>query len=129
MGRRLGARGFSPDLVLTSPTQRSLSTGLIIASQLGVRERLIRLDTRIYHNEVRELLALLREIPETKRRVMLIGHDTGVPLLVNALAGQSMAHVPTCAMACVRLDIDAWSKLETGEGKLVFYDYPKKGVS
>jgi phosphohistidine phosphatase len=127
MGRRLGAHGFIPDLLLSSPTQRSLSTGLIMASQLGVSERLIRLDKRLYNGELQEIMTLLRETPETKRRIMLIGHHTGVPLLVRTLTGQPMAHMPTCAMACVSLDIAAWSKLAPETGRLTFYDYPKKG--
>ena len=128
MGRRLGARGFVPDLILTSPTQRSLATGLIIASQLGVRERLVRFDNRLYNGELQELLALLRETPEMRRRIMLVGHHTGVSPLVSALTGQPMENMPTCAMACISMDIDEWLQLNPGEGKLSFYDYPKKVI-
>lgn len=126
MGRRLGARGIRPDLILASATQRALATGLIIASQLGLNERLIRLDGRIYGGETQALLEMLREIPDGIRRPMLIGHHTGVPQLVSSLTGQTMDHMPTCALACVALDTAHWAGLRPGLGQLKFYDYPKR---
>lgn len=126
MGKRLATRNCIPDLILSSPTQRSLFTGLIIGSHLGISERIIRLDSRIYNGGVADLLALLREIPETNQRIMLIGHHKSIPLLFSTLSTKNIEHIPTCGIAHISLGITKWKKIGYQKGKVIFYDYPKK---
>ncbi len=126
MGRRLAARCMLPELLLCSPTQRALATALILAGQMGVSERLIRLDARIYNGEVDDLLAVLREIAPPLRRVMLVGHHKSVPMLCGTLSGNSIEHMPTCAVAAIRLPLDRWQTVNaSSRGELFYYDYPK----
>ncbi|MFQ5469077.1 MAG: histidine phosphatase family protein [Gammaproteobacteria bacterium] len=126
MGKRLAAKKCIPDLILASPTQRTLSTALIIASHLGLSENIIRLDSRIYRGDIADLLALLKETPESAQRIMLVGHHNSIPLLFRTLSTESIERIPTCGIASIEMDITKWSKIKPQKGKLVFYDYPKK---
>lgn len=98
MGRELKARGFAPDLIVSSPAIRALSTAKIIAELLGYSEARIETDRAIYEATVPELLAVVRALPPAHNHVMLFGHNPGFQELAIHLTNKPLPKMPTCGV-------------------------------
>ena len=60
MGKRLAKRDVKPDLILSSPARRALTTAEIIAKKLDYKRKDIVVDTRLYASTVDGLLNVRR---------------------------------------------------------------------
>lgn len=126
MGIRLRERGVAPDLMLSSPANRAITTCKEIASIIGYATARIKIDRRIYHAEEEELITLLGELSDTQKTVMLFGHNPGLTHLANAVFIEHIMNIPTCGIVAGKLKIKLWSEVSPGCGKLEFFDFPKK---
>ena len=95
------AANLSLDLAVVSPAERAQSTWQLIAGSLDdVPE--VRIDDRVYAAWGRELLSVVRDLPESVTTVALVGHNPGLEDLANELTGSWVA-MPTSAVAVIDL--------------------------
>lgn len=125
--------GLSPDVVLVSSARRTLQT--LEAISPFADSPLIEPMDDLYLASWPRLLELLRQVPETARSVLLIGHNPGLQDLALALAGakgmtgaaasaRRMAEgFPTCALAEFHV-ATPWRGLEEGGGRLIRFLVP-----
>lgn len=129
MARRLLASSGSsevPQLLVSSPAKRALTTAQIFAEILQSPSRQIQIVPEIYEASVDELLTIINGLDNQHERVALFGHNPGVSNLVNHLTDSDDAiPLPTCAIASVRFDIDDWAEISGGTGVLQGLQYPK----
>lgn len=71
-----------PDRVISSPARRARETAESICRSLGLKERGICFDERIYGGSVAEMLASLADHAADARQVLLVGHNPGLEELV-----------------------------------------------
>jgi phosphohistidine phosphatase len=83
MGLWLSHQLLQPDLVISSPANRALSTAEIAVSNMKLSSISIQTDNRIYGADLDELLLILSEIPSTIHCVMLVGHNPDLEELVE----------------------------------------------
>jgi phosphohistidine phosphatase len=128
MGERLHERGLKPDGVISSPARRAFSTAKRICKVLGFNKEKIRTDRRLYHADDEMMLSVLREVKSDLNVVMFFGHNPGLTDFVNSVAGEEMNidNVPTCGVVAFSFEVNSWSDVNWGTGKLLFFDYPKK---
>ena len=120
MARRLRARKLKPDLVLTSPAVRALTTASIMARDLKVPAARVRQDERLYLAGPVEMLAVIRELG---------GHNPGITDFANRLsAGDQIDNMPTCAIFTAEFDVADWADLDWQSGREAEFDYPKNVV-
>ena len=125
MGERLAKRDVKPDLILSSPAVRALSTAEIIAEKLNYRRKDIVVTERLYAAEVDDLLDVIRQLGDELKCVMLFGHNPEFTELAHRLSGE-IAHMPTCAIAEFTFDAKSWSGIDSIKPAQVLLDYPKK---
>lgn len=128
MGRRLKDRDIMPDLMLSSPANRALTTCREIARQIDFPKGSIQTDHGIYHAGTRTLLDITRKTPDSIESLMMFGHNPGFTDFANQLAGTDIFNIPTCGIFACSFDVDHWQDVAEGKGRMVFYDYPKKGI-
>ena len=126
MGRRLAHDKVRPDLILSSPACRALSTANIIAEVLGYRPEEIMTDERLYGADVRTLMEVMGELGDEFRCVMLFGHDPEFTDLAHRFSGK-ITRMPTCAVARFTFDAPSWSAAVSQTPVTAVLDYPKKG--
>jgi phosphohistidine phosphatase len=127
MARRLRARRLRPDLILTSPAVRALSTATIMARELRVAPSLLRPEERLYLAAPDDMLAVLRELGGASRRLMVVGHNPGITEFANRLsADDTIDNMPTCAVFTARFAIAGWDRLGWAQGKDAAFDYPRR---
>ncbi len=113
-----------PDYVITSPAERALVTAQKCCKAMGIGAKQVHSDKRIYPTESYSLLASLADCPQGARRVMLVGHNPGLELLLRYIADvqpELLAKeklMPTATLARLEMP-EKWSDLKEGQGKLL----------
>jgi phosphohistidine phosphatase len=119
MGRWLREQQLLPDYVVSSPAKRAKQTVLRACKFAGIPKTLIVWDEDIYEADVPDLLQVLAQCPQDKKRVMIVGHNPGFEDLVAYLGGDRIEIppngklMPTAALARLELP-DRWKALEHG---------------
>ena len=119
MGRWLRDQQLIPDFIVSSPAKRAKQTILRACKSGGIPKALIVWDQRIYEADVPDLLRVLAQCPQDKKRVMIVGHNPGFADLVAYLGGDRVEIppngklMPTAAVARLELP-DLWKALEQG---------------
>lgn len=109
VGTWLLEEGLLPDLILSSPAERAITTAEKCAKAMGLAADGIQREPRIYEAGTRELLEVLREVPASTRRVMLVGHNPGLEQLLLHLLREPPPPrkdgklLPTATLARLRL--------------------------
>jgi len=125
MGKRLAERGVTPDLLVSSPALRALSTAQLVADELGYRRKDILVEEQLYASSADEVLALIGALDNQLDRVMLFGHNPGFTDLAHRLSS-GILDMPTCAVAEFRFDTKAWADVGAVAPAMVKLDAPKK---
>ena len=110
MGKRLAKRHVKPDLLVSSPALRALTTAQLIADEIGYARKDITVDERMYASSADALLAVIRALDKKLDRVMLFGHNPEFTELAHRLSGE-IVDMPTCAVAEFRFDTKKWSDI------------------
>ncbi|MEV6329911.1 histidine phosphatase family protein [Streptomyces sp. NPDC051909] len=133
-GRWLREAGHAPDLVLCSTALRTRQTWDLVSQELQGAPRVL-FELRLYAAGARRLRGVLREVPEERRCVLLIGHQPGVQDLVLSLAGggddeartRVRGRFPTCAIAVLTVP-GRWSELAEDSALLDEFTIPRGPV-
>ena len=125
MGKRLAKRDVKPDLLLSSPALRALTTAQLIAEEIGYKPKDIVVDDRLYASDADNLLAVIRALDRNLNRVMLFGHTPEFTDLAHRLSSEFI-EMPTCAIVEFNFDTKAWSDVGERKPAKVILDYPKK---
>jgi phosphohistidine phosphatase len=125
MGKRLAKRNVKPDLLLSSPALRALTTAQLIAEEIGYKRKDIVVDDRLYASSADDLLAVIRALDKKLNRVMLFGHNPEFTDLAHWLSSE-IIDMPTCAVVEFDFDTKSWS--DVGEVKPAngVFDCPKR---
>lgn len=129
MGKRLKEKDLHPDVVLSSPAKRALSTAKRICNEIGFPKENVRTDRRLYHADEEGILSVIHEVKDKHDLIFIFGHNPGLTDFVNVVAQEDttrfIENVPTCGVAAFTFDVDSWSKIEWKTGKMILYDFPK----
>lgn len=124
VGKLMRKRKLEPDLVLSSPAERARQTITMVLEAAGLDVEL-RFDERIYEASAARLFEVVSQIDHSASVVMVVGHNPGFEELLEALTGEACP-LPTAALAWIELDLERWSKLRAGTGRLKWLVKPKK---
>jgi phosphohistidine phosphatase len=125
MGKRLAKRDVKPDLLVSSPALRALTTAHLIAEEVGYKRKAIVVDDRLYASNADDLLAVIRALDKKLNSVMLFGHNPEFTDLAHRLSSE-IIDMPTSAVAKFNFDTKAWSDVGEVQPAKVALDYPKK---
>lgn len=123
MGRWMHRQHLIPDLILSSPANRALTTAALAAEGLCIKATAIRQDRRLYFQGLTQIKTVLAEIPLQYRHILLVGHNPDWEDLLLDLAGpittpENGKLMPTAALARLSMP-DDWRELNPNCGKLL----------
>ena len=118
-------QGHRPDLIISSPANRAYSTACLIAKELGFDTANIVTHENLYFSGLISMINVLEKLDDRYQKVMVVGHNPAMTTLLNTFTDSSTINMPTCAVAVLGFDIDSWSELDSVDGDLLGYDYPK----
>lgn len=126
MGQVLKNFQLTPELIISSPAIRALKTAELIAKEFDITTDSIITDPNLYLESKSTLLSVIKHIDDKYNTVFLVSHNPGLTDLVNYLSIETIKNVPTSGALAIEVDTETWSELDMGNGKLLFYEYPKK---
>ena len=126
MARRLKEKEIHPDLLLSSPAARAISTCKVIAETAGYHHNQIKTDSRLYHASEETLLQIVKKLSDEIDVVMIFAHNPGLTDFANRLLPEPFTNnIPTCGITGIQFDISSWQDVQWGNGEIHFFDYPK----
>ena len=75
-------------------------------------------EPRIYLADKDELLTVVRDLPDARASVLLVGHNPGFQDLANLLAGGGVDDLPTAGLVHLELAAGRWKEVRPGSATL-----------
>lgn len=125
MGEYLLKKLPKPDLIISSPALRAVSTADIIAEKIGYSLDRIHYINELYLCSVTEYIEVLIEQSVKIKHIFLVSHNPGTTGFANLLTGEDIDNVPTCGAVHIGLDLYKWDDVEPDSGKLLEFFTPK----
>jgi phosphohistidine phosphatase len=125
IGRELKRRNIHFDLVLASPAARVRETIDGLREELELNAE-IRFEAMLYLATSEALMQTVRQIPETFRAPLLIGHNPGLQQFILELTGADrqglrdrvVQKLPTAAFVQIDLPANHWSEVTADKGQI-----------
>jgi phosphohistidine phosphatase len=125
MAERIIHKEIVPELIVSSPAVRALSTAKHFADVLNISQGNIQQEQSIYEANTTALLKVINQLSNDYQRVALFGHNPGLTELVNYLADAKIYNLPTAGVVVIDFPFDDWSLVSQHTGSLFFFDSPK----
>lgn len=129
IGEWLNANSLLPNVVISSPAIRAISTANIICDVINMEHQHIQQEKRLYDEGLVRVRSVLADCPRTFDKVLLVGHNPELEQLLTFLV--SPLHLPdakklfpTATLARLALP-DDWSQLTQWDAELLSITYPK----
>ena len=126
MGKLIVDKGEKPELLISSPANRALSTARAFGEVMGLVENDIIVNRAIYGAGAQQLLELVQNQDDLHKSIVLFGHNPTFTSFVNMLTGSNIMNVVTCGVVRIDFEYSSWTDIDFGSGRLVYYEYPKK---
>ena len=126
MASLIHQQGIRPDVLISSPANRALTTARFFATALEYSEERILINKNIYEASVSELLQIVQKLNNNWDSAMLFGHNMTYTLFANLYAHPILENVPTCGIVALRFNISDWAQISRSNGSLLFFEYPRR---
>lgn len=126
MGKFLRKNIAAPDLIISSPALRALSTAKLIAKEIRFPEKAIVTLPELYNAESTILREAVEEIDPAINLLLLVGHNPGVSDFANLVADCDVPDLPTCGIVSLAFNLKSWADIRPNTGSLLFFHHPKK---
>lgn len=115
-----------PDILVSSPAVRAISTALIFARQLKYDEQKILIRHGIYESNVENFLSMIRNLPDDFQSAMVFGHNPTITNVANEIANDFYVdNIPTCGIIVLSFNTDDWKKVGEIKADKVEYKFVK----
>lgn len=118
IGRYIKPQTMQLDFVLSSPAARARETAELVLEAAELRIE-ARYDERIYEATPPALLAVVSEVDDDRKTILLVGHNPGMEELLGLLTGHP-EHMSPAALARIEVEVEKWKALAENTGKLVW---------
>lgn len=128
MGEILESKKTMPNLIVSSPAKRAITTAKIFSAILNYPIDAILEEPIIYEATTQNLLDVINRIEDKYDSVLMFGHNPAFTVLANLLGDKYIDNMPTCAIVELALGVDTWSQVGADSGEVISFEYPKKFV-
>ena len=124
LARHLELHPIHSDMVFSSRAVRARRTLDAIEPALGGAGR--SEEPKLYAASTEDLLRFIQRLPKAYTSVMLVGHNPGFEDLANLLvpAKSAPGSFPTCTLATITFNLEDWSEIKPGGGRLAEFLTP-----
>lgn len=126
MATLIKSKGANPDLLVSSPAKRALTTAVFFANELGFKAENIRKEPKIYEALPEDMLQIVRSLEDVHSEVFLFGHNPTFTSVANKFTNEHIANVPTCGIFELASTAESWQSLSSENTRLENFHYPKQ---
>jgi phosphohistidine phosphatase len=121
MAGRIKDKGFVPNLLVSSPSLRTISTANVFSQHLDLPAAQEIMS--IYDASQDNLVDIISMLSDEDDFVGLVGHNPGIGQVLYYLSGE-VRDVPPGAVALIEFATDTWATVGKKSGVLAYYDAP-----
>ena len=121
----LKEKNIFPDLIITSPAIRAISTALIFAGNLKFNPSEFIIDNNLYDTNVKHYLNSIAKTNNRYKNIMLFGHNPIITNCANSLTPAfTEEKMSTCSIVGIKANTTDWSTFPKKLNELIYYDHP-----
>ena len=125
IGNYLRENQLTPDLIVSSPATRAITTANGIAELVLFNLKEITIEPVIYFGTSSAILEMLKQTDNKFNDVFLFGHEPILSSLIYQLSKTPLEKFPTCSVFRISLEIKSWHDIGAKKGKCEIYVNPK----
>lgn len=125
MAALLAARGAKPDLIMSSPAKRALTTARYFADAFGMPDEQIVRNPDIYEATPQQILRIISRLPDESKTVCLFGHNPTFTDVANRYTDDYIDNLPTCGVVQIVSNADSWASMYEGNADVTNCFFPK----
>ncbi|MCX6295079.1 MAG: histidine phosphatase family protein [Bacteroidetes bacterium] len=114
-----------PDLIISSPAVRAISTSLIFCRIFDYDPKSILINKNLYDTSVKEYVHAISKIYSNHQVVLLFGHNPSITNTFSALTNVTNKEMPTCGIAGIQSNVSNWGDFSKKSNTLIYLDFPK----
>lgn len=127
MAQLLVEQGVKPDLLVSSPAKRALSTAMFFAEAFKIKSAELHREPNIYEAFPQEILRLISELPASAHTVLLFGHNPTFTEVANRFTKNDLIeNVPTCGVVKITSTAASWREFYEGNSNVAACYFPKE---
>lgn len=125
MAKRMRKKDVEPDVFISSPAVRALTTAKYFAEAFDVKPEHIIQVPALYYATLEVFFDTVSTINDIYKTAIIFSHNPAITEFANNLTSTKIDDMPTCAMYAVKADIKSWKEFKNAEKEFWFFDYPK----
>lgn len=125
MGKRLLDKWGQVEKIYCSKARRTIETGTYVCESLDFNWADVEQRKDMYLASASKLREVAEETDDSINSILLIAHNPGMDVLMNALSRHKIGSVPTCGLGYFEFDIDSWKHFDPVLVTHWEFDYPK----
>lgn len=126
MGKWLKNNIEPPEMVLSSPSVRTLATISKAGHEWGLKGENYHTDQRLFHAGTQELLHIIRSCKDNINSLLIVGHNPGLTELAGQLCPEeAVENIPTSGVFGIKFNTEHWKEATTENAEFLFFQYPK----
>jgi len=125
IGSYLSLVGIKPQLILSSCALRAQETTDLLAKKIKFTGQKYYL-RELYLTGIEIIKEIISIQDSNIDSMFIVGHNPQLHELANTLIGEHISKFPSLGIIAINFEMDEWSDLETVEGKIDFFIFPKQ---
>jgi len=109
-------RNTSFDLLIKSPSTRTLETANLILEQISIPE--VKIEQSIYESSLDNLVGIIKDIPVDISNALLIGHNPALTALVSYLTHDDNIYLSPGTMVRMEVYVGNWDHISQGSASV-----------
>ncbi len=127
MAQLLVDQGVQPDLLVSSPAKRALTTAFFFAEAFKLEANEVLREPNIYEAFPQEILRIISALPASAQTVLLFGHNPTFTEVANHfIENDFIENVPTCGVVKITSTAASWPEFYEGNSKVAACYFPKE---
>ncbi|MBI1224182.1 MAG: hypothetical protein GC192_02995 [Bacteroidetes bacterium] len=125
MAKMMRKKEIEPDLLVSSPAIRALTTAAYFKNELDVEGEDLWVRDDIYEAMSHVIIDLINRLPEDCETVMIFGHNPTFTNVANQFTRKYIDNIPTCGAVCIESKAATWPEVSTENSQVVATYFPK----
>ena len=121
VSKNFQTKGIVPNVVLSSPAVRALSTCEIFCKNLNLPFENTQIIDNLYDFQGDSVIEILKDLDEVYDTVMIFGHNHAFTSICNTFGSKFIDNLPTSGLVVINFDINSWGDLKKGQTELTIF--------
>ena len=126
MAKLMKSKGVKPDLLVSSPAIRALTTAAYFKNELGVEGEDLWVRDEIYEAMSGVIVDLVNRLPEDCETAMIFGHNPTFTNVASMFTEKYIDNIPTCGVVKIQSKANSWPEVSNQNSEVVELYFPKE---